>query len=266
MGTMSERLATWLSSPGLTWIPLVFLIVVFALALAGFAVRNAIRGRPHSARVGQAGGGSILLGEYFMEYGLWVFGPVARAATKLELHPDTLSWASLVLQLLAAVALSQGGFGLAGWLMLVGAACDSLDGSVARARGLASDAGEVLDAVIDRWAEMAIFFGYAWYYRGFPLAFAFSVAACSGAVMVSYTRAKGEAMDVDARGGLMQRHERAVYLVSATVFSSLAEAIWPSPGRPLHLLVVAALGLIALFGNLTGIRRTVFIRRELRKR
>lgn len=265
MGTMSERMAAWLNSPALTWVPLALLTTAFGLSLVGFVVRNAVRGRPHSTRVEQVGG-SILLGEYFMEYGLWVFRPIARAAVKLDVYPDTLSWASLVFHFLAAAAISQGGFGPGGWLLLIGAACDSLDGSVARARGLASEAGEVLDATVDRWAEMAVFFGYAWYYRSIPLAFVLAVAACSGAVMVSYTRAKGEAVGIDAKIGLMQRHERAVYLVTATVFSSLAEVVWPSPGRPLHVLVIAALGLIALFGNVTGIRRTAFIRRELRKK
>ena len=262
---MSEHINDWLASPALTWVPLVGFTALFVAGLLVFVVRNAVRGRPHSARVGQVGG-SILLGEYFMEYGLWVFRPIARAAVKLEVFPYTLSWASLVLQFLAAAAISQGGFGPGGWLLMLGAACDSLDGSVARARGLASDAGEVLDAVIDRWAEMAVFFGYAWYYRDFPAGFVAALAACAGAVMVSYTRAKGEAMDVDAKIGLMQRHERATYLVVATVVSSLIELGWPSPGKALHAPVLAALALIAVFGNMTGARRTAFIRRELRKR
>ena len=113
------------------------------------------------------------------------------------------------------MAVAVGWFGLGGWTLVVGAMCDSLDGAVARERGLASDAGEVLDAAVDRWAEMAVFFGFAYYYRNDPVGFVLAAAACAGAVMVSYARAKGEAMGVDARMGLMQRHERAAYLCLA---------------------------------------------------
>jgi phosphatidylglycerophosphate synthase len=235
------------------------------LSLGVYALQTAIRGRQHSQRVKQVGG-SILLNAYFMDYGIWLMQPFVQAAKRLQVHPDTISWASLALHCFAAFSISQGNFGIGGLLLCFGAGFDALDGAVARAMGLASDAGEVLDAVIDRWAEMAVFFGYAWYYRDFPLGFLLAVAACAGAVMVSYSRAKGESMNIQAKMGLMQRHERGAYLAVATILASPIELIWPSPDKPQYLIVLVVLGLIAFFGNLTSIQRTVFIRRELRKR
>lgn len=246
------------------WGPLAVLAGL-ALAFVAFVVRSALRAPPRTARVEKVGG-SVLLSRTAMEYGLWVFGPVTRAAIRLEIHPDTLSWTSLALQLAAAVLVARGSFGAGGALLALGAACDAADGAVARGRGMASEAGEVLDAAVDRWAEMAVFFGLAWYYRTLWPGFLLAVAACAGAVMVSYTRAKAEASGVDAGGGLMQRHERAVWLSLATLGSSLWDAWHPAaPGeRALHLPVLVALAAIAVLANRTGWARLQRTRRALR--
>lgn len=249
----------------LVWLPLLGIIGFLILSLVVYSVRTAIHGRNYSQRVKQVGG-SILLNEYFMDYGVWLMQPLLHAAKKLRIHPDQISVGSLILHVAAACAIGLGDFGVGGLLLCFGAGFDSLNGAVARATGLSSDSGEVLDAVVDRWAEMAVFFGYAWYYRDFPLGFFLAVTACAGAVMVSYSRAKGESFNIQAKMGLMQRQERGVYLVVATILASPIEQIWPSPGRPQYLIVLVVLGLIAFFGNLTGIQRTIFIRRELRKR
>jgi phosphatidylglycerophosphate synthase len=255
----------WTSQPG-TLGPAV-LTAIFLLALAAFAVRSALFGRPHTPRVEKAGG-SILLSKYLMEYGLWVFGPLTRTAIRLEIHPDVFSWASLGLHGVAALLIAQGRFFLGAWIIVFGAFCDALDGAVARARGIASDAGEVLDAAIDRWAEMAVFFGFAWYYREIYWGFLLAVGACAGAVMVSYSRAKAESFGVDAALGLMQRHERAVWLAVATLGSSLWELWRPTPSGEFafHTPVLVALGVIAVLSNWTGWLRTRFTREELRKR
>ncbi len=258
-------MTSWMNSSALTWVPLVLVLTVTLGALAIFAMQTMQRGLVQTERAMQLGG-SAVLGRFFVEYGLWMFRPAVRLAVRLRVHPDHISWASLWLHVIAAFALAFGGFGFAGWTLLFGAICDSLDGGVARARGLSSDAGEVLDAVIDRWAEMVVFFGYAWYYHNDPIGFGAAVAACAGAVMVSYTRAKGETVGVDAKMGLMQRHERATYLIVATIVSTIIERYYPSGEPPRHYLVLAALVSIAIFANWTGIVRSRFIRQELRQK
>jgi phosphatidylglycerophosphate synthase len=255
-----------LSLPAIGVAPLVALVSAFLVGLLGFALKSAMNGRPRTERVIRQGG-TALLGEYLMEYGLWLFRPIMRACVRMNLHPDVLSWTSLLLHLLAAVGIGAGYFGLGGSLLLAGAACDALDGAVARARGLSSDSGELLDSSVDRWAEMAVFLAYAWYYRFFPLGFFLSAAALVGAVMVSYVRAKGESLGVVVRSGLMQRHERAVYLCGATVVSAIGVPFWePNDPHPIHYLVLAALALIATFANWTAFRRFALIRAELRKK
>jgi CDP-diacylglycerol--glycerol-3-phosphate 3-phosphatidyltransferase len=254
----------WLA-PVARWGP-ILVIASFSLSFLAFAVMSALRGRPRSARVEKAGG-SVLLSKYSMEYGLWVLGPVTRTAIRLKIHPDAFSWASLVLQLASALFIAGGSFGLGASLLILGAACDAADGAVARGRAMASDAGEVLDAAVDRWAEMAVFFGFAWYYRSLWLGFLLAVGACAGAVMVSYTRAKAEAYGIDATRGLMQRHERAVWVALATLGSSVWEAWRPTPAGEFafHTPVLVALGVIAALANWTAWLRLRSTRQELRK-
>ncbi len=259
-------LVTWLDSPTLVGGPLA-LAVVFLAAFVAFALKSAIEGRPSTPRVEKAGG-SVLLSKYMMEYGLWVFGPVTRTAIRTGIHPDFFSWTSLVLHCVAALFIANGRFGVGAWILIFGAICDALDGAVARARGLASDAGEVLDAAVDRWAEMAVFFGFAWYYREIWWGFVLACGACAGAVMVSYARAKADGYGIDAAMGLMQRHERAVWLAVATLFSAMWELWRPTPMGEFafHTLVLVTLGVIAVLANWTAWIRTRYTREELRKR
>lgn len=257
--------AAWLDEPRLAILPVAILTAAFLSSLVVFTVRWVVRGRVATARVEKLGG-SVVLGKFIMEFGVWAFSPVVRAGVRLGVHPDVFTWASLLFHLAAAVLLGLGHFGPGGWALVLGSFADAIDGAVARARGLSSDAGEVLDAAIDRWAEMAAYFGLAWYYRGYWPGFVLAAASCAGAVMVSYSRAKAEAFGVDARGGLMQRHERGAWLSTTTVFSGIWEAYAPSAGFARHGLVLFALGAIALLANATAWQRTAFTRRELRRR
>jgi len=253
-----------LTSPYLVWGPLVAMASIFLGLMVVFGVQVALRGMPHHPRVAHLG--NAVMGQFFLEYFYWLQAPVGPVAVKLRIHPDVLSWSSLVLQLGAAFALGHDAIALGGWLLFAGAGCDSLDGTVARARNLSSDAGEVLDAIIDRWGEMAVCFGFAWMYRGWLPGFLLAMWACAASVMVSYTRAKGETLDLDAKMGVMNRHERAAYLITATIFSAALQHFRPEWDTAHHVLIVIALGLIATLGTVTAIRRTAFMRAELRKR
>lgn len=248
----------------MTWGPLVVLAGVFLLGFVAFTIRTAIRGLVRTERVEQLGG-SVVLGKFLLEYGYWTFSPVARTAIRLRIHPDVFTWTSLVFQISAGLLLADGAFSLGGWAIVFGASCDALDGLVARGLGIASRAGEVLDAVVDRLAEVTVFLGLAWYYRTVWWAYVIVAAGCAGSVMVSYTRALGEARGIDAKMGLMQRHERAAWLATSAIVSGAWELWHPTSGFALHSPVVLAVGAIAVLATWTGLRRALFVRDRLRR-
>jgi CDP-diacylglycerol--glycerol-3-phosphate 3-phosphatidyltransferase len=176
---------------------------------------------------------------------------------------------SLIISLAAAVSFFQGAFGLGGWLMIGGALFDLFDGMVARKTGQASPAGAFLDAVVDRYSELLCFIAIMGYYFPFQPAFAIIAGlAMVASVMITFNRAKGEALGLkEIPSGLMRRHERLFYLGVGTAASPLA-ALWLEPGatRPVFHLAVGALGLVAVVGNVAALRLVLQIHQHLKRK
>ena len=111
--------------------------------------------------------------------------------------------------------------------MIVAGVSDLLDGAIARGSGQASPRGAFFDSVTDRVSDALLLGGVAWYLAGqspYNAILAFAVAACS--MLVSYERARAEALGLDARGGLMERAERFVFLGVALAFDILVPVLW----------------------------------------
>jgi phosphatidylglycerophosphate synthase len=233
-------------------------LVVGSLAVAiAYAERVGRLGAAKDARIERAGS-SVLLGKGAMEMGYWAMRPAARACIAVGLTANAVSMASFALAVLAGVALAVGSFGVAAVLSLVSSACDALDGMVARETGTASDAGEVLDAAVDRYAELFFFGGIAIHERLDPIALLLTLAATAGAIMVSYSTAKAEALQVPPPRGAMRRQERAVYLVVGVALVPIVAAVCARAGLPAliaRLPLLGVLALVAVVGNASAIRR-----------
>lgn len=245
-----------------------FLLGAVAVLTVAYAVRLLFKGRAHFARVDKQGGSS-LLSKGVMEMAYWWLQPMARALVALGVTPNMISWASLAFGLLAGVCLAFGHFGFGGGFALVSGFLDSLDGMVARLTGASSDAGEVLDATVDRYAEAFFISGLVLYYRDIPVLQVLALLALMGSFMVSYSSAKAEALRVDPPKGSMRRPERAFYLTLGAVLSPITIAEYEyvrdypiAIGFPM----VIALGLIAVLANASAIERMAAIAKEMRRR
>lgn len=243
-----------------------WLLATVLLAMAAFTFRELGSGRSVSARV-QKQGSSPFLGHLPMEFAYWLLSPIGRLATELKLSPNLFSWTCLALGFASGVAAALGSVPLAGGLSIISAAFDTLDGMVARSRGIASDAGEVLDAAVDRYTEFFLLAGLCIYYRNEPWAMALAQAALLGSFMVSYSQAKAESLNVTIPKGWMRRPERAAYLGGGAFLSPLI-TVWLEAGEPmpLHYPLLLAILLVAIFANATAIQRFVVLYRALRTR
>ncbi|HZR09217.1 MAG TPA: GtrA family protein, partial [Myxococcales bacterium] len=236
------------------------------LLLGAYTARVLVKGRYVPERVKKEPG-SVFLSRFFIEFGYWCFEPLERLCLRLQITPNQLTAGSLACSVGGAAAFAVGRFTIGGWLVIACAILDALDGMVARTRGTASDAGELLDAAVDRYAEIATFAGIAAYYRSYPLGFWLALGSLAGALLVSYARAKGEISGIDARMGSMNRGERAVYIGSAGVLSPyLAQLSERGVAHPAFYLMLGTLLLVAVMANITAIRRFSFIHHQLRMR
>ncbi len=241
-------------------------IAFVALLLAAYAVRVLVKGHYEPDRLKKEPG-SVFLGRFFLEFGYWCFDPMEKAMLAAGVTPNQLTAASLLCSLGGAAAFATGRFTMGGWLVIACAILDALDGMVARSRGTASDAGELIDAAVDRYAEIATFAGIAAYYRSYPIGFWLALTSMGGALLVSYARAKGEISGIDARMGSMNRAERAVYVgVAGVLAPSLARWLEPGLAHPSYHLMLISLALVALLANVTAVRRFTFIHNQLRER
>src|SRR5262249_50627935 len=156
-------------------------------------IRRLRRGEAHYARV-DAAGASPLLAKSAMEMTYWGLQPIARFFIAIGLSANGVTGVSLILALGASVLLALGAFGVASIFVTISFLFDAVDGLVARETGTASDAGEVFDAAVDRYAELFFFGGLAVLYRENLYVLLLVLLALSGSLMVSYATAKAEAL------------------------------------------------------------------------
>jgi CDP-diacylglycerol--glycerol-3-phosphate 3-phosphatidyltransferase len=241
--------------------------VLVGVVVTTYLVRTHLRGRARHAR-SEADGGSVFLHKAAMEMGYWLVGPVVDQLVALRITPNMVTAFSLVPVFFAAVAVACGWFGLACVLATFGSLCDLLDGVLARRTGVASEAGEVIDAAVDRYVEFLFLAGVLVYYHWHFNLLLVSLAAIFGSLMVSYTTAKAEAMGVPPPRGSMRRAERAVYLLTASGLTSITKVVFA--GSPSHALrelpIILAVSLVAVVTNVSTVQRFAAIAEALRAR
>jgi CDP-diacylglycerol---glycerol-3-phosphate 3-phosphatidyltransferase len=181
---------------------------------------------------------------------------------RTRLTPDALTAAGVLLSIAGGVAVCfedrGGGFFLLGAaLFVVGSILDILDGALARSRGVGSQFGAFIDSTVDRVGEAFMLGAIAlvvmrddneW---GVALAF----AALAGSFLVSYTRARAEALGLKGDVGLGSRAERVVVITTGIVLAPLHELVLP-----------ATMALLAATAWLTVVQRVLAVRRQLLER
>jgi len=242
-------------------IPLIGVVTFLFATLLVFTVSALLFGRPHTPDIEKRE--HTFLAKFFQEWWIWLYRPVERLCLRTGIPPDAITVASTCTAGVAAVLIGSGRLSLGGWVYLLGASLDFIDGRVARASGRTTRRGAFLDSTLDRVAELLVMGGLAAIFRDSPILFAVLTAA-GASLLVSYARARGEALGAGdvARVGGMQRPERIVVTGVACALSPLADAAYGlGAGRA---LLGWALVILAVLTTATAARRTFAIYRALR--
>ena len=180
---------------------------------------------------------------------------LAQFFMALGVSPNTLTIAGFIGICLIAIVIAAGYEALGGLLIILAGAFDAVDGTLARATGRVTKFGAFLDSTLDRWADGVLLFAVV--VRGVqqanPLMVYLAVLALIGSLLVSYTRARAEGLGVSMKEGWFTRLERTIVLVAGLILTA--------PFGPNALTL--AVGILAVFANLTAVQRVLAARRAL---
>lgn len=192
----------------------------------------------------------------------WLLQKIVNGLAISKISPNVLTFIGLVINGIAALffGFARGDhavrfFFYAGLTIIAAGVFDMVDGRVARQTGQVSVFGAFFDSVIDRYSDVAIFFGLLVFYaRGNRLFYVGLVAfVMTASLMVSYTRARAEALIGSCKVGFMERPERIVCVILGALFNRwgvMAPALW----------------VLAFFSTLTVIHRIRYTYLETERR
>jgi len=170
-----------------------------------------------------------------------------------RLTPNAISVTGLVLNVAAAALIWEQLLFLGGIAFVVGSVCDTLDGRYSRMSGKGTQFGAFLDSTLDRIEEGIVLTAVAAVFakQGNDTAAAAVVLAVLASLMVSYTRARAEALGVECKVGIASRAVRVVILAIGILFADLD-------------LLAPAVYVLAGLGTITVLQRILHVRKELK--
>ncbi|MGI9141515.1 MAG: CDP-alcohol phosphatidyltransferase family protein [Gemmatimonadaceae bacterium] len=187
---------------------------------------------------------------------LRLIDPVAGLLARLGVSPNALTTIGALFTVAAAIAFGFGYIMLGGWVLGLTAFFDVLDGRVARRTNRATVFGAFYDSTLDRVGDGALMAGLTMFYAtsaqfaSVPLMIVCLVGMV-GTFVISYARARAEALGLDAKVGFLQRPERFVLLSAPQGLFGLALG-----GKVLAGIVIV----LAITAWITAVQRILFVR------
>ncbi len=174
-------------------------------------------------------------------------GPITNGLLAARIHPNTLTTLGFLALVASGVAFGFARVRPGAFLLLLSGVMDMLDGRVARQGGLMSRFGAFYDSTVDRLGEAALMIGITLFFMNGGVSSQWTVyavisstVALSTGLVVSYTRARAEGLNLECRVGLVQRAERILVLGVPVLFFGAG------PNGMLLFGIVTALGVASL--------------------
>lgn len=173
-----------------------------------------------------------------------LFTPLARWLQRIGISANVVTVVAFAFNAIAGALLALGRMQMAGALIAIGGLLDGIDGLLARVSGQTSRYGAFLDSVLDRWSESMVFLGLLiWYLNsGSPAGVILTYVVLASSLLVSYTRARAEGIDVPCKEGIFTRLERVVVLVAGLILNQVIVVLW----------------ILAVFATFTALQRIYY--------
>ena len=160
------------------------------------------------------------LGRYFAE-------PVVTVLEKTHITPNAVTCIGLLITIVAAVLVALSHAFAAGWVVLFGGLFDMLDGALARRTNQVTKFGGVLDSTLDRISEAVVLIGIAVFYANHHSTWGVAITGLTmiSSQLVSYIRAKAEALKINCEIGIFTRPERVVILALGLLLARFSNVL-----------------------------------------
>lgn len=190
--------------------------------------------------------GSQTWGAYIAQRVRSIADAVARLISVTGVTPNAVTVIGFFLTGGVAVVIGAGYSFLGGILVIFAGLFDMLDGALARVSSRKTKFGAFLDSTLDRYSEALLLAGVLWASPDLQTAMLI-VAVLSGSLLVSYARARAEAMSLDCEVGLLPRPQRVVLLAAGLITGWIIPALW----------------ILAIFTHVTTVQRILHVRKLL---
>ena len=181
----------------------------------------------------------------------YIAQPVAGLLAKTPITPDILTWFGFLVAVGAAGLIVTGHLFAAGWVVLIAGFSDMLDGALARRINRTTRFGAFLDSTLDRLSEAVLLLGILvlnlYFKSQLNIEVLLVCLALIGSFLVSYVRARAEALGIECQLGVFTRAERVIVLALGLLLNQIDYAL------------IAALAIIVLFSFITTGQRVLYV-------
>lgn len=201
-----------------------------------------------------------------------IIDPLVNGALKIGITPNIVTTFGLIgniagaaMVVYSALYAPADDYSLMGWagvVMLFSSVMDMVDGYMARKSGKVTVFGAFYDSVLDRYSELITLAALSFYFMqtAHPWAAIITLCSLTGSLMVSYTRARAEGLDVECKVGLMQRPERVVLTISGMMLCGIMQGVLTFSSL---WFVIFTQFIIALLSNITAMHRIMHVKDKL---
>ena len=180
--------------------------------------------------------------------------PIIKILKLIKIKPNHISIFGLILAFISSYFISNSNFIISPLFLLLSGVCDLLDGSLARYTQSVTKFGGVLDSVLDRFGEAAIFIGIFIYFTNYDsiIPNIFVLMALSSSTVVTYLRSKAEILGISCDIGIMTRTERVLILFLALILTNFFDFI-----LLISIIVIFILSLFTIFQRMRHINNSI---------